>query len=256
MLTLPAPTRMPKRHLPATLTIRNLTSGGTTVPAGTSGGASCMASSRVNETGRPTRRAGTDQTVQRILQVSSGLFRDRGFHGTSMGDIAKAVGFSAPALYHHFKNKEEILFQVCESFMLIMLARTADAVRDKTTPVLQLQAFAREQTLVHLEHLSDALQFGTGTFSLEQMSIHLQGRHARHIEALQHNLYRNLRDIIDEGSRSGDFDPVDTAAATFAVFGMVERTVYWYRPTETLSPSDLGDVHGALAVRIVTGIAS
>ena len=46
---------------------------------------------------------------QRIVAAASELFRDRGYHNVSLADVAAAVGITAPAVYKHFRNKEELL---------------------------------------------------------------------------------------------------------------------------------------------------
>ena len=51
-------------------------------------------------------------TRERIIEVSLELFAQRGFLGSSVRDIAKAVGVRESALYRHFKNKQDILDQI------------------------------------------------------------------------------------------------------------------------------------------------
>lgn len=46
------------------------------------------------------------------MAAASGLFRDRGYHNVSATDVAAAVGISAPALYRHFRGKQELLYHV------------------------------------------------------------------------------------------------------------------------------------------------
>lgn len=57
-----------------------------------------------------------EQTVRRILEVSSRLFYEKGYEKTSIQDIVAALGMSKGAIYHHFKSKEEILESVAERF--------------------------------------------------------------------------------------------------------------------------------------------
>lgn len=57
-------------------------------------------------TGRPTTtRLPAERRRQQILEVSCGVFADRGFHATSMDDIAAAAGVTKPVLYQHFTSK-------------------------------------------------------------------------------------------------------------------------------------------------------
>ena len=192
-----------------------------------------------------------EQTASAVVRVAAGLFRDRGYHGTSMADIAGELGLSAPAIYHHFATKQEILFHACEAFVDDVLARTTDAAEAVASPTLKVQAFAREQTLVHVDHLRQAWELGSGMFSFQQLSVHLSGDMADRNDVKQRQLYRNLRDIVDKGKITGEFAPVHSAAVTFAVFGMVEQTVYWYRPSRSLSADEVADTHARFALRML-----
>lgn len=55
-------------------------------------------------------------TKQRILDVAIELFSTRGFHESSMRDIAAGVGIEAPSLYAHYESKEEILRTILEDY--------------------------------------------------------------------------------------------------------------------------------------------
>ncbi|MBR6404769.1 MAG: TetR/AcrR family transcriptional regulator [Lachnospiraceae bacterium] len=48
-------------------------------------------------------------TREKILEAALSLFAEKGYNGTSVGQIAKSVGIKAPSLYKHFKGKEDIL---------------------------------------------------------------------------------------------------------------------------------------------------
>lgn len=47
-----------------------------------------------------------------ILQTALELFGRHGYHGVSTRDIARAVEISPSAMYHHFRSKEELLFEI------------------------------------------------------------------------------------------------------------------------------------------------
>jgi AcrR family transcriptional regulator len=57
-----------------------------------------------------------EETVRRILEISSQLFYKKGFEKTSIQDIVNALGMSKGAIYHHFKSKEEILERIGDTF--------------------------------------------------------------------------------------------------------------------------------------------
>lgn len=61
------------------------------------------------------REAQLEKTHQAILDAARTLFLSHGYQGTSTRDIAKAVGITQPALYHHFDDKEVIYLQVIKT---------------------------------------------------------------------------------------------------------------------------------------------
>ena len=52
-----------------------------------------------------------------ILNAAAQLFAEHGFHYASMVNLAKASGLSKPLIYHYYKDKEEILFDIVDSYM-------------------------------------------------------------------------------------------------------------------------------------------
>jgi AcrR family transcriptional regulator len=66
--------------------------------------------------GRPVREPGEVPTKDRILDAAIGLFAEKGYAGTSVREIARAVGLSEGALYKHFEGKEALLAAILEHF--------------------------------------------------------------------------------------------------------------------------------------------
>ncbi len=91
----------------------------------------------------PARRSGRE-TRERIEKESMRLFAEKGFHGTSVKDIAAAVGVADAALYRHFKSKDEIagtLFRTHYSALAREIARigqTSAPFRDIVARLVEL----------------------------------------------------------------------------------------------------------------------
>jgi len=63
---------------------------------------------------RISRLEQQEQTRERIVAAADGLFVERGFHASSVGDIAAAAGFTKGAVYSNFAAKEDVFFAVYE----------------------------------------------------------------------------------------------------------------------------------------------
>ena len=69
--------------------------------------------------GRPRIRASTStlDPVKDVLAASASLFARKSYDGTSMTDIARAVGLQRASLYHYFPNKQAIFFELMKRYM-------------------------------------------------------------------------------------------------------------------------------------------
>jgi len=82
---------------------------------------------------RPYRRA-------QILAAAVRLFHDRGYHATTMKDVAAEVGVTAGAIYQHYRNKQEILDVAVESATAELRARLEEVAELVEDPVPLLDA--------------------------------------------------------------------------------------------------------------------
>lgn len=62
--------------------------------------------------GRPIRKSGEPATNDKIIDAAIILFSERGYEGTSMKQIARAIGLTESAIYRHFKGKEDLLSEI------------------------------------------------------------------------------------------------------------------------------------------------
>src|ERR1700722_654769 len=102
---------------------------------------------RANSSGRTreSSRAGLRRRLveREILERAAELFAQRGFAGTTVQDIADALGMSRPALYYYVKSKEVILEQLVEN-LSINDAAVLEGIRRRRTgdPVEKLREMA------------------------------------------------------------------------------------------------------------------
>jgi len=88
-------------------------------------------------TATSTKRTGTKD---KILKVSTTLFSELGYKGTSVRKIASGVGIRESALYNHFKNKEEIFLEVAKGIFSSPFSISDEEVKELATrgkPFLQ-----------------------------------------------------------------------------------------------------------------------
>jgi AcrR family transcriptional regulator len=181
-----------------------------------------------------------------ILKSAATAFRTRGYHATSVDDIAQALRMTKGSLYYYFKNKEEILY-VCHDHTLDLLLRTLKGIQaSDQTPVEKLRA-----VIVSFVELMTEELHGTAavTLDLNELSPPLR----RKITAKRDRFDHAVRRIIRDGIEKGVFRRVDPKFATFAIMGSINWIPHWFSPDGRADSKAIGEAYadffvGGLAV--------
>lgn len=176
------------------------------------------------------RRRGEASTTRRELvenelyEHATRLFAERGFAGTSLQDIADALGITRPALYYYVKSKDELLAKLVtevtngplEELTALVERPELDAVaalrgvvdvlvRRRTTQPERFRLLIRSEA-----ELPEGL-----------MSAYDESRRA---------VLKTIAGVVERGIRAGQFRPVDARVAALGVLGMCNWVAWWFHP--------------------------
>jgi AcrR family transcriptional regulator len=177
-----------------------------------------------------------------ILHAALRAFREKGFHGTTLDDIAQHLGVRKTALYHYFPDKQTILHE-CHRESLGELERIVREARKLETAAEKLAHIIRE----HVRVMTETLQGSPLAFEVTSFSRARQDDMILHRDRYE----REVRKIIDQGIRNGEFRNVDSKLATFAVLGAINWIARWYRPEGEFHAAELG---AAFADQLLGGL--
>ena len=169
-----------------------------------------------------------------ILDAAAQVFRQKGFNGASMQDIAVAVNLQKASLYHHVSSKQEILLELLDRAIEMLTERIAPLAQDSASADKKLRAMIRAYLQVLAEHadLASVLLF-------EHRSLESK-HHARHIP--NRDRFEALwRNVILDGTHAGLFACPDPGLTVRALLGSLNWTVTWYRPNGELSIEEIAD---------------
>ncbi len=172
-----------------------------------------------------------DRRRKEILRAALRAFREHGYHGTTLDDIAEAFGVRKTALYHYFPDKEAILY-ACHQESLAELDRILKGARGLPTASEQLAHVIRE----HVRVMTDTLEGSPLAFEVIALSPERQ----RDVIAGRDRYERALRRIVARGVADGEFRHVDPKTAVFAILGAINWIARWYRPEGALHSAELG----------------
>lgn len=180
-----------------------------------------------------------------ILDAAAQVFRQKGFHGASMADIASAVQLQKASLYHHVSSKQEILLDLLDR-ALEMLFEQISVISNQP---LSADEKLRQMVQVYLRLLAENGDL-SAVLLFEHRSLE-PDQHARHIP--NRDRFEALwRDTIDEGVRSGLFTCSDTALAGRALMGILNWTLTWYHPDGSLSIEQIANQYTNLLLNGLT----
>jgi TetR/AcrR family transcriptional regulator, cholesterol catabolism regulator len=189
-----------------------------------------MARGRNGLTGQPPRERGEE-----VYAAALRLFTQKGYHATSMQDIAAAVGLYKGSLYHYIGSKEELLVQVFERAMGSLLADVERIANDSALPPSdQLRRVIRahvEAVASNLDALTVYLHDFRGLTGVALETVSAQREHYRAL----------LETVIARGVSEGEFAATDVGIATLGVLGMCNWLAQWYRPAGRLGPRQIAD---------------
>jgi TetR/AcrR family transcriptional regulator len=192
------------------------------------------------ESGTPRVLAKRRRRRAEILHAALRAFRERGYHATTLGDIAHRLGVRKTALYHYFPDKQTILHE-CHREASAELARIVREAKALDTAREQLMHIIREHVRVMTETLEGSpLAFEVTAFSPERQ---------RELMAARDAYEQAVRRIIERGVRQREFRKVDAKVAVFAILGAINWIARWYRPEGALHASELGEQYAELLVR-------
>ena len=187
----------------------------------------------------PRRRGRPGLDLATVLERSVALFNERGFDGTSMDDLARHLGISKSAIYHHVPSKDALLGLALDR----ALSGLEEAAADVRT--MDGRAVNRLESLVarSVEVLVARLPYVT-------LLLRVHGNSAVERDALtrRRRLDRFAAGLVKEAVGDGDLRPdVDPAVTARLLFGMVNSLAEWLRPTSKHTAAELAHAVSAAA---------
>ena len=167
------------------------------------------------------------------------LFRQRGFHATSMQDLGEALGMNRGSLYHYISAKDELLWAI--------LTRALDRLEERVLPILAAEAPPVDRlTDAIREHLRVAADHAD-ELSLIQIEWRALDR-ARQAEMIRRrDAYEaHWRGTLEAGIADGSLRSFDVRLAGIGILSACNWFTQWYRPGGASSVDEIADAFAEL----------
>jgi AcrR family transcriptional regulator len=189
------------------------------------------------------------ESKARILRSALVLFARNGYDGTSLKAIATQVGVSTPALYWHFKSKDEIYLTAIEKSLADFVQTVRGAVHS-SDPMPRFREFVSAHIRFQLERREEAGLYAQ-TIGMRHLAASLPGEHRAAIVSLQRSYLNELREILLAGRDDAKFAFADVRTTAFAVTTLCEYVHTWFNPDGPLSIDEVVQLYADLALRMV-----
>ncbi len=175
---------------------------------------------------------------QELSRHAARLFAEKGYHGTSIGDLADALGVQKGSLYAHIEGKQELLYETMRDG-----AGAFHAALDSIPERLPATEKIRLALRAHLALVRDQLELAT---VFVQEWRYLEGARREEIVAERRRYEERIRSLFREGREASEFrTDLDEAAAALLFLSAANWAYTWLRPdTDTDAVADT--VHALL----------
>ncbi len=168
-----------------------------------------------------------DEKLQEILKSSAKIFAAKGFHRTSIRDIARATRMSLAGLYYYFRTKEELLFLIQEQCFVTLLQRWGKTADPKADVRARISIFVANHLGFFLHNM-----YEMKVMAHEDES--LTGELQEKMLVLKRRYVKILTDLVEELQKHEGGRNLDLRAATFSLFGMMNWIYTWYNAKRDL----------------------
>jgi AcrR family transcriptional regulator len=186
---------------------------------------------------------------QAIEDVASDLFREHGYAGTSIRDIARALSVQGASLYAHVTSKEDVLWAIVDR-AATRFERAADAAESNAEithpgdPVEALAALVRAHVDVLTQDVGEA-----SVFVHEWRALGADRRNA--ILQRRDTYQQRFGRRIEDGIAVGAFAMTDPAIAANTVLSALNGIATWYDPAGRMPADRIADLNVDLMLRML-----
>lgn len=170
---------------------------------------------------------------ERVVEAALDLFQEKGYHGVSVEELVEHAETSKGGFYHHFKSKDDLLYEIHDIFISYVLNETKRASEQYDSAIDQLDALMR--TFMNVFNI---YQRHITVFYNE--SVYLLPNHEEAITKKRTAYRKLLEQILINGQRQQVFrQELSITITAMLIIGTVNWTYKWYKQDGELTMQDI-----------------
>ncbi len=176
-------------------------------------------------------------TKQKIIRSALSLFEEKGFHKVSVREISEKASVSNGGFYHHFKSKDELLYQINASILTHVIENSKKAAMKNNSPIEKLAGMIR--VFIHtfdIYHQEVTVMYRDNHYLAPDFFIK--------IKETRNEYQKYIFNIIQEGINEGEIRKnIPIILSGMAIFGLINWTYQWYEKNRSLSIEDIATIY-------------
>jgi len=182
---------------------------------------------------------------EQILLAALQCFLEKGYHGTSVRDIATRAELSVPGLYHHFSSKMVLLEELMNDTMDDLVADVGGALeRARPDPVPRFEAVVESHVRFHCERQEESFLGNSELRSLPSEALSTLVKKRDEVQ-------RYFEIVVEGGIDAGIFEVTRPHETARALASMCVAVASWYHRGGELSPDDVVAIYRDLGLQLV-----
>ncbi|HEY5674267.1 MAG TPA: TetR/AcrR family transcriptional regulator [Malonomonas sp.] len=171
-----------------------------------------------------------------ILQQAAHLFREKGYPGANLRELARRAGIQGGSIYHHFASKQEILFQLMDQTMSDMIERLTQQLVGAQTPLEKL----RRTIHFHIEyHVTGPDQ----TYITDEELRNLEPENYLKVVAKRDRYQKIIEQIMSDGKAKEGWQLDEPKLYTRALIKMCAGVSTWYKPGGGMTVAQIAEAY-------------
>jgi AcrR family transcriptional regulator len=191
-------------------------------------------------------RSGTTHSIRdQILLAALNCFLEKGYHGTTVRDIATRSNLSVPGLYHHFSSKMVMLEELMDETMDDLVSDVRGALElARPDPVPRFEAVVESHVRFHCVRIEESFLGNSELRSLPEVARKRLVKKRDEVQAC-------FEVPIREGIEAELFDVARPHEAARALASMCVAVAAWYHRGGELSPDDVVAMYRDFGLQLV-----
>ena len=173
--------------------------------------------------------------LEEVLQSAANIFFAKGFHATSIEDVARDVGMLKGSLYYYIKSKEDLLFQLLLAGIEDGDAFIARQIDPEGEPVEQLEKAIRAQIDYIIQN---RVPFGLFLHEFDSLS----GKRQHKLIAVMSRYNSRFVELVRRGQEQGEIIQGEPWIIVNGILGMCNWLYRWYDPEQVADPEQIKTV--------------